>query len=164
MAGLRDLVGRLGLRGARSLMQSGNLVFESDGRTPAELERLLETATAKGLGVQTDYFVRMAKEWSRIIADNPFPRDAKKDPSHLLVVCLKKTPAAADVKSLQAAIRGPEVVRAEGRQAYIVYPDGIGRSKLTAALIERKLGTPGTARNWNTVLKLEAMLASDDTD
>jgi uncharacterized protein (DUF1697 family) len=164
MVGLRDLVARLGFRGGRSLMQSGNLVFDSDGRTSAELERLLETETAKRLGVQTDYFVRTSKEWSRIIADNPFPREAKKDPGHLLVVCLKKAPAATDVKSLRAAIRGPEIVRAEGRQAYIVYPDGVGRSKLTAALIERKLGTRGTARNWNTVLKLEAMLASDDTD
>src|ERR1043166_9596751 len=80
MAGLRDLFGRLRLRGARSLLQSGNLVFDSDGQTPAELERLLEAETAERLGVQTDYFVRTAKEWSRIIADNPFPREAKKDP------------------------------------------------------------------------------------
>ena len=43
-----------------------------------------------------------------------------------------------------------------GRHAYFVYPDGIGKSKLTMSLIERKLGTRGTARNWNTVLKLQA--------
>ena len=35
-----------------------------------------------------------------------------------------------------------------------MYPDGQGNSKLTNAVIERKLGTSGTARNWNTVLKL----------
>jgi hypothetical protein len=39
-------------------------------------------------------------------------------------------------------------------QAYITYPDGIGRSRVTAAMIEAKLGTHGTARNWNTVVKL----------
>ena len=54
----------------------------------------------------------------------------------------------------QAAIKGPEIVRGEGRQAYIVYPDGVGRSKLTATLIEKKLRTRATGRNWNTVLKL----------
>ena len=47
-------------------------------------------------------------------------------------------------------------MRANGRELYIVYPDGIGRSKLTNQLIERMLGTRGTARNWNTVLKLAA--------
>jgi len=48
-------------------------------------------------------------------------------------------------------------VHGDGQQAYIVYPDGIGRSRLTAALIERKLATRGTARNWNTVMKLAAL-------
>lgn len=162
MAGLRNLFAELGFLEARSLLQSGNLVFEGDGRTPAELERLLEDATAKRLGVQTDYFIRTSTEWSKIVANNPFRREAKQDPGHLLVLCLKKAPAAGDVKSLQAAIRGREIVRADGRQAYIVYPDGVGRSKLTATLIERKLGTRGTARNWNTVLKLAAMVASGE--
>ena len=45
-------------------------------------------------------------------------------------------------------------MRAKGKQAYFVYPDGMGRSKLTIAMIEKALGTRGTARNWNTVLKL----------
>ena len=52
-----------------------------------------------------------------------------------------------------------ERVRAGSRHAYFVYPDGVGRSRLTNLLIESKLGTRGTARNWNTVLKLRGMLA-----
>jgi uncharacterized protein (DUF1697 family) len=63
------------------------------------------------------------------------------------------------VSALQQAITGREVVRANGREAYIVYPDGIGRSRLTTALIEKKFGTRGTARNWNTAVKI-AVLAS----
>jgi uncharacterized protein (DUF1697 family) len=66
------------------------------------------------------------------------------------------------VKTLQAAVRGPETVRAVGRQAYIVYPDGVGKSKLTANLIESKLGTRGTGRNWNTVLKLADLVRPDE--
>ena len=53
-----------------------------------------------------------------------------------------------------AAIVGAEIVRAEGRHLYAVYPDGVGRSRLTTQLIEKHLGTRGTGRNWNTVLKL----------
>jgi uncharacterized protein (DUF1697 family) len=62
----------------------------------------------------------------------------------------------AAVAALQSAIAGRETVRAKGREAYITYPDGMGRSKLTTALIEKHLGCRGTARNWNTVLKLAA--------
>ena len=41
----------------------------------------------------------------------------------------------------------------------MIYPEGMGKSKLTNALIERKLGVAGTARNWNTVLKLATLVA-----
>ena len=75
-------------------------------------------------------------------------------------MCLKAAPSATAVKRLQAAIHGPEVLRAAGSQLYIVYPDGIGRSRLTGVLIERTLGTRATARNWNTVLKLAAIMGS----
>ena len=75
-----------------------------------------------------------------------------------MAVFLKEAPGGAAVKALQAAIVGREVVRAVGRQAYIVYPDGQGRSKLTNALIEKHLGTRGTARNWNTVLRLAELV------
>ena len=52
---------------------------------------------------------------------------------------------------------GREIVKAKGHQAYIVYPDGQGRSRLTTLMIEKKLGTRATGRNWNTVLKLQAL-------
>ena len=157
MSELRDLLTELGFAGARSLLQSGNLVFASKARTGAKLESLLEAAVEKRLGCRTDFFVRTAEEWQGVVAWNPFRQEAERDPSHLIVMFLKQAPDSKAVEGLQAAITGRETFRAEGREAYIVYPDGIGRSRLTNALIERKLGTRGTGRNWNTVLKLEAL-------
>jgi len=45
----------------------------------------------------------------------------------------------------------------EGREVFVYYPNGMGRSKLSAALVEKTLKTPGTGRNWNTVTKLLEM-------
>jgi len=157
MADLRQLLTHLGFTDARSLLQSGNLVFRTTGQTGVRLERLLEVEAAKRLELETRFFVRNAAEWKTIVARNPFREEATRDPSHLVVMFLKDAPAAKNVETLRAAIAGPELVRAEGRQAYLVYPDGIGRSRLTTALIERKLGTSGTGRNWNTVLKLAGL-------
>lgn len=159
MAELRDLCARLGFHDVRSLLQSGNLVFRTDARRGAALERLLETETEKRLGLQTTFFVRTAEQWRAVVARNPFREEARRDPSHLLVMLLKDAPAAGGVEALRAAVTGREVVRAEGREAYLVYPNGIGRSRLTGRLVEKKLGTRGTARNWNTVLKLGALAA-----
>jgi uncharacterized protein (DUF1697 family) len=157
MADLRELLTKLGFADVRSVLQSGNLVFRSKARSGAPLERLLETEVEKRLAVQTDFFVRTGEEWEQAIAHNPFREEAERDPSHLVAFFLKDPAAAGDVAALQAAITGREIVRAKGRQAYIVYPDGIGRSRLTSALIERKLGTRATGRNWNTVLRLGAL-------
>jgi uncharacterized protein (DUF1697 family) len=157
MADVRELLAGLGMQDARTLLQSGNVVFRSSVSSTEKLERLLQDAAAKQLDVSTDFIVRTAADWKAIIAANPFPAEATNDPGHLVVMPLKDAPARGALAALQDAIKGREVVRAKGREAFITYPDGIGRSKLTIALIERKLGTRGTARNWNTVLKLAAL-------
>lgn len=157
MSDLRDWLAKLGFAESRSLLQSGNLVFRSETRTGPDLERFLEAQAEKHLDLHADFLVRSAKEWKAVVARNPFRREADRDPSHLVVVFLKSAPKAKDVEALRRAITGPEIVRADGKHAYIVYPAGIGRSRLTGALVEKTLGTRGTARNWNTVLKLAAL-------
>jgi len=156
MADLRALVADLRFEAPRSMLQSGNLVFRSEP-TGATLEALLERETKARLGLATDYIVRTGAEWERIVAANPFAPMARDDPSHLLVMSLKSPPDAVSLEGLRAWIPGRETIEAAGRELYIAYPDGIGASKLTGAVIERRLGTRGAARNWNTVTKLAAL-------
>ena len=161
MSDLRDLLGEMGFADVRSLLQSGTLVFRTDRRlTSSSLERLLEAETAKRLGRDSPtYMVRSPAEWKALIDANPFPAAAKRDPSHLLVMFLKTPAAASSVKTLRAAIRGRETIEAIGKHLYVIYPDGVGKSKFTHGLIERVLGTRATGRNWNTVLKLAALVS-----
>jgi uncharacterized protein (DUF1697 family) len=157
MPELRDFVAALGFDDVQTLLNTGNLVFRGKAQSGAAVERLLEALAEKRLDLRTAFFVRTAKEWEAVIAHNPFPDEARSDPSHLVVLFLKDAPLADAVKALQEASKGPEIIRADGKQLYIVYPAGIGRSKLTADLMESKLGARGTGRNWNTVLKLAAL-------
>jgi uncharacterized protein (DUF1697 family) len=158
MADLRAFLINAGFEGVQSLLQTGNLVFRSK-RTGTNLESFLEKETNRVLGLRTDFFVRTVEEWKAIIERNPMPDAAKQDPAHLLILLLKSAPTQEHVQNLRAAISGPEIMQAIGREAYIFYPAGIGNSRLTVKLIEKKLGSPATGRNWNTVLKLEAMAA-----
>lgn len=160
MADLRAFLLALDLDTPTTLLQSGNFVFGSR-QTPAALESLLEQEARNRLGLDTTILVRSAREWQAIVDGNPFPDEAAADPGHLLVMCLKHAVGAVEARKLAQAIAvqgGPERMTAAGRHVYLVYPDGIGRSKLTTAVIERALGTPGTARNWNTIRKLQALL------
>lgn len=153
MTDLRNFIAQVGLQDAKSLLQSGNLIFTSKVRTGAELERFLESEAAERLSLEVDFYVRTPDEWKTVIRQNPFRKEAERDPGHLVVLFLKTAPAAENVAALQADIKGPEIVKAKGKQAYIFYPNGQGRSKLTTAMIEKHLGR-GTGRNWNTVTKL----------
>jgi uncharacterized protein (DUF1697 family) len=158
MAELRKLAEDLGLGRPKTLLNSGNLVFDSS-KPPDRLEALLERETETKLGVKTPYMVRTLGEWREIIAANPYPQEARDDPGHLVLMAFKDAPAGDAVEDLKAANPGREYMTLKGREIFVVYPDGQGESKLNP-LWPRKLKTPGTGRNWNTVLKLEALAAS----
>jgi uncharacterized protein (DUF1697 family) len=162
MTDLRNLLTGLGFDEVRSLLQSGNLVFDSKTRTGAELERFLEAEAVERFALEIDFFVRTPEEWKSIIRQNPFRKEAELDPAHTLLMLLKSAPTGEDVLALEAEIAGDEIVRAKGRQLYIFYPNGIGRSRFTNAVIERKVGRC-TGRNWNTVLKLAILAKTGST-
>lgn len=159
MSELCEVAAAIGCRQPRTLLNSGNLLFCAPARaSAASLEAKLSAATSKALGVDAQVFVRTAEEWASMIGANPFTSEAKRDPSRLLVLAMDASPAAADVRALQAAIVGPERVRIAGRHAYVFFPAGQGQSKLTVAMIDRHLKARGTGRNWNTAMKIAAGL------
>ncbi len=155
MVELTSLAEGLGLREVRTWLRSGNVVFRDGGRTSSSaLERRLEVAAERQLGLTTEVLVRSAAELEEVLSSGPFPAFARADPSHLLVVLLKAPPRKERVLALASSISGREEVRAGPRCLYATYPEGIGRSRLTLSRIESALGTRGTARNWNTLSRL----------
>ena len=118
MADLRTFFVGLGFESVRTMLQSGNVVFASDTGVSKKLESLLEAGAEVDLDLQTEFFVRSANEWKALVQRNPFPREAKNDPSKLVVVFLKNTPPARAVRTLQSSIKGPEPVRAHGEQLH----------------------------------------------
>ena len=157
MGDLRIFLTELGFTKVQTLHQSGNVVFESDERGSQELEIYLAEEVEKRFELTTEFVVRTPEEIASVIARNPFPDEAIQDPGHLLVLFMKSGPTAKDIESLQATIVGREVVHADGKQVYAIFPDGIGNSKLISQL-DRKLGKTWTGRNWNTITKLHEMM------
>lgn len=157
MADLARITGSAGFDAPQTLLASGNVIF---GTTLSEAdtgERLAAAILAES-GLQTEVFVRDAAQVQQVIMTNPFPLEAVEAPSRLMAMVLNSDPPE-DLGALATACGGGEQVRAGGRCLYIHYPAGAGTSKLTNALIERRLNLRGTARNWNTVGKVAAQLA-----
>jgi len=151
MAALKALCDSLKLTSAKTHLNSGNVVFQSTRKDRPQLRRDLEDAIRKKIGIDVKIILRTPDEIRRAMAANPF---SKRDPSHLLIMFLEGQPSDDAAQALRKAHAGPEKIHFAGQELVIDYVDGIGRSKLTNALIERKLAVAGTARNWNTVSRL----------
>jgi uncharacterized protein (DUF1697 family) len=160
MADLRALMADMGFENPRTVLQSGNLVIGAQGKTTAEaLEKKLHTEIAKAFKVNTELFVRTPAEWSKLVKENPFETFAAERPSAMLVWVMREKPDAKHLKALMADHTGPEEIESRGRRLYVTFPDGQGDSRLAArGLLDKHMPSRGTGRNWNTVLKLQAMV------
>lgn len=157
MAELRELCGALGWEDVATYIQSGNVVFTASGTTQA-IEERLEKAIEGRFGLDVPVIVRTIAQWARYPPGNPFPTAAKDEPNRLMLLLSKAPPARGAEEAIQArAVAGEQVKRA-GDALWFHYPEGAGTSKLTPSLIDRAVGSPGTARNYNTVIKLKEML------
>ena len=159
-AQLKSFFGELGFDDAQTLLNSGNVIFTAKSRRGAALETFLGAEARKRLGLDTDFIVRDARQWRAVVKANPFPSEAENDPARLHVTALTGVPEKLAVAALEKAIAGREKISCRGNHLYIFYPDGAGGSKLNAQLISRHLAVRGTARNWNTALKLLALVES----
>jgi uncharacterized protein (DUF1697 family) len=160
---LKALHEALGLRDVLPYIQSGNVVFQTDAADLADLRRQIEEDFAARFGFQSAVFLRTSAELQAIIDRNPFAGQENKASKWLVVVFLASPPDASAQDALLQAYAGPEEIFISGQEAYIYYPEGMGRSKLTGSLLEKKLKTLGTARNWNTVLELQKRLRALDS-
>ena len=156
MTDLRALCGELGWEEVETYIQSGNVVFTAAGKAET-LEARLEKAIAVRFGFHSDVIVRSAAEWAKLRTSNPFLRECDTEPNRVLVGVAKSRlkPGAADAIAAKAA--AGERVEEAGGALWFHYPAGVGTSKITPSLIDRAAGSPVTARNWRTVLKLQEM-------
>ena len=154
MPELRALMEGLGHTDVETLVQSGNVVFTARAK-PATLEQKLEEEIEKQLGVDPKVVVRTRDELAAAIEANPF--DVPKEPKNLHVTFLSGEPGAAARATLEATDFDPDRLAFHGREIYVLYDDGMGRSELAKQLARAKLGVAATDRNWNTVTKLLEM-------
>ena len=157
MAELRAACGDLGWQDVATYIQSGNIVFSAPGR-PEAIEKTLEEAIAGRFGLDVPVIVRSRAEWASYPPGNPFAKAAKDEPNRVMLLLAKRPPAKGAEEIIQArAVAGEQVKRA-GDALWFHYPQGAGTSRLSPAQIDRAIGSPATARNYNTVLKLKEML------
>jgi uncharacterized protein (DUF1697 family) len=157
MEALRALYESLKLRDAQTYVQSGNVIFRTDELDIARLAKRIEDGIERKFGLRPDVILRTAAEMREVIAKNPFAKRRGIAPGKLLVSFLASDPGDEGREMVRQMKCDPEEMRIEGREIYIYFPNGAGRSKLNWAGLGKMLKTQGTGRNWNSVTKMLEM-------
>ena len=171
MAGLRELFADLGHTGVRTHLQTGNVVFRTDGAEGAGgadgedggdadregLAASLATAIGDRLGATTTVLLRTRDELAAALAADPFGARGV-DPARRYLTFLGAAPEPARVAALVPGYGAPDAYALGDRVVYVHCPDGYGRTKLSNAYFERALKVPATSRGQRVAARLLEML------
>ncbi|QTR44808.1 DUF1697 domain-containing protein [Thiothrix litoralis] len=153
MKELTNLLQQSACKNVQTYIQSGNVVLQAE-QSRDELAEAISAKIAEARGFNPKVLLLEVMELEAAAANNPFPTE---DGKALHLFFMETIPPSPDLEKLTALKSTSEDFRLYQNVFYLYAPDGIGRSKL-AAKVESILGVPTTARNWNTVSKLLAMV------
>ncbi len=164
MASFRKLLEDLGFDNVKTYIQSGNAVFDAKGArfdTAAKAGKAIGAELEKLMGAPCEVMVRTHEELGRVIAQNPFAKEAAADGSKVHVAFLAGQAGPETQAALQAIVDKYPARRDRfhlaGDIVYFHLPDGAAETKFSGRGLDKAMGVAGTGRNWNTVLKLHAM-------
>jgi uncharacterized protein (DUF1697 family) len=153
MKELVTLFAEAGAKDISTYIQSGNVIYRVAASKAAKIPSLVAKAILARHGLKVPVVTRAAAELAAVARANPFSKKGTDDKA-LHVVFLADAPAEASLAALDAQRSPPDCFACTKREIYLSCPNGLGRSKLTTAYFDSKLGTTSTIRNWRTVLKL----------
>ncbi|MDL2402138.1 DUF1697 domain-containing protein [Rhizobium mayense] len=153
MSDLRAMAEELGFSNTRTLVATGNLVFEAEEQPVAEIEALLEARFAAAFGKSVDIIGRDAEAWLKLAAGNPF----KDEKDSEVIVRVMRERLAPSVIAMLDRKRSTERMAIVDGDLWIDFGGKASETRLLSALTTKRLGV-GTLRNWNTVRGLAEMI------
>jgi uncharacterized protein (DUF1697 family) len=156
MKDLKAACEEAGLQKVSTYIASGNVVFDSDKSAAAVKTLLIDLLRVRFDLTRNHVLIRTPEHLARVVAGNPFADAAAARPNLLMITFLDGLPPAGADAAL-AAFEGPERMHLDGDHLYVDYAQGVARSRLTPAFLDKALKVAATARNWNTANMLLKM-------
>lgn len=160
MSDWRAMMEKLGLQNPRTLIATGNAVFETDGTKIPQLEARLEDAFERQFGRHVDTIVYSAASFRRLLKANPFLKESEQDGSRVMVRIMRNALKQDSASALGRYLSQGERVKIVQGNLWVHFKNEPNRSGVVRVLTSKRLGV-GTVRNWNTVRRLNTMLVED---
>jgi len=157
MQELKSMFQSLQFGNVRTYIQSGNVVFESMEVSSSRIGEVIEKEIKATFGFDVSVMIRTSEELESTLANNPFDLSEEEEFKRLYVSFLAAEPSASSLEKLRSYEGGPDRLRIVGKEMYVLYEISVSKSALFKVSMDKLLGMPVTARNWNTVNKLAEM-------
>ena len=156
MADLRTLLESLGYLEVRTLLNSGNAIFEETDHERSNHAERIQAAVAEDFGFDAVVIVKSAEEIADVVSENRLG-DVATDPSRLLVALTSNSNSLLSIESIAKKEWGSEMIHVGKSAAYVWCPNGILESTAAVALL-KGLADSGTTRNWSTIQTINDLL------
>jgi len=160
MEELKNVLSELNFTNIRTYIQSGNIIFDSEKKDPAYLEKQIEEKILNHFEFHVPVVIRTRSELDNIHKDNPFLGKRNEPVDKLHVTFFPEHPEKEHLKKIEELLFLSDEFVVSGREAYLYCPNGYGRTKLTNQFFENKLKLTATTRNWKTIETLLLMSRS----
>ena len=161
MAELRELLSKSNqLQSIQTYIQSGNVIFESENSNVIDLAQLISSYIYKKYNFEVPVQVYNQSNWDKIVNSSPFIKESSIEIDRLYVTLLNKIPSEQNIAILKMVDFSYDTYIIINRKViYSNYADGVGRSKMTNSIFEKKLKVLATSRNWRTMCKIRELLS-----
>ncbi len=159
MVDLREALASLGYSNIRTVLNSGNAIFEGAAGPPAQEAERIHAALEARLGLRIQVLVKAGKEIAAIVGENPLTGMAS-NASRLILTFTQERSSLTRLAGLVQKDWSPEALAVGKHAAYMWCPNGTIASRV-AQEVGRTLGELGTTRNWSTVEKIHGLLSEE---
>jgi uncharacterized protein (DUF1697 family) len=154
---LKEAFEKMGFKNVRTVISSGNVVFESASKNSAQLEKKVETALPKLLGFNSATIIRSKDELEALIKKNPAKGITHGTKTYVLVTFLKNH--SAKLRTMERKGPGYKVLGVYKREVCFVIDMQHSRTPELMQKAEKEFGKEITSRTWKTVERIASKMS-----
>jgi len=160
MADLRDLLNQAGFENVQTYIQSGNVILEAKKWNEDEISARVKAVIANHYGYDIAVMALSVSDFQDVIKNNPFPNVPESEYKALVVTLLSDLPNLDNLPFLHERKQESEQMEIIHKAFYLYCPNGYRNTKMSNAMLEKKLEVRATTRNWRSMLKILDMVIS----
>lgn len=156
MADLKKMLEKMGYENVRTLLNSGNAVFDSSAKKATTIAKDISEQMKETFGFDCNIIVRSTGEIQKLIKTDPF-KNIKVTPDTRLYITFRGTPKKSTLKiPYESPEKDFKILKVTDGEIISVLTLGKKGTVDAMDILEKEYGKNITTRNWNTVLKLIA--------